>query len=355
MSPFYGGYMGEKNMGIAFSSGGSGKGNKIQLVAGKTSKNVSQKRLDCQKGKGKGRGKGGIIGKGGWSVSKAVHACDHLMKTGSVEELQDTDVGVIDEDSRSSFPDDDKLDVPEEKCFPTILSIKVGECNSESSASDNILCDQKLRAMTKVRLGRLEDDVSLAKPAADVSQTVLGVERGSKEPEQDPVFTRPQTARRRKRKRTDSSSSAEPRSVSAEKERQDQEVIETFHLKFVSDETVGQGLPSATDCSVHCSVGEIALKNICGNDDTKKNKNRQETDSLEKTVKPKVIKVKFKDRSYVQKVFKKKKASVSVVTVSEKSGELSQNHGHHKQITNEVAKNCQKKFKDSGDKVGDYL
>lgn len=157
MPSFYGGSVIEKNMGIAFSSGGSGKGNKIQLVAGKTSKNISQKRLDCQKGKGKGRGKGGIIGKGGWSVSKAVHTCDHLMKTGSAEELQDTDVGVIDEDSRSSSPEDDKLDEPEEKCFPTILSIKVGECNSEPSVSNNILCDQKLRAMTKVRLGRLED------------------------------------------------------------------------------------------------------------------------------------------------------------------------------------------------------
>ena len=177
-------------------------------------------------GKNKGRGKGGKTGKyhrptskavGIWSntqaeVSDETVSEDALLKVEMVEEdggreegntLLPSSVEISDQQDESMLVvkmSTEESDCPKEQAL-------VSDCPKEQALGD-ILSDEKLKAMTKVRLGRLELEAVLSKP---ITHHAFGAEQEQDtEPAEENVYSKPQTARRRKRKRSDFSYALEP-------------------------------------------------------------------------------------------------------------------------------------------------
>lgn len=197
---------------------GSEKSSSLQMNSHRAGKTIPQKRSLCQKGKDKGRGKGGKIGKYNRPTSKAVGAWSNTQPEVSDDTTSEDPllkVEMVEEDGKDEGstepPSDEKLDQQDESMVVNV-SIKESDCPKEQ-ALDGVLSDEKLKAMTKVTLGRLELESVLSKP---ITHNAFGASQDGASQEQDTeqveecVFSKPQTARRRKRKRTEFSYSLEP-------------------------------------------------------------------------------------------------------------------------------------------------
>lgn len=192
---------------------GSEQSSSLQTNSQRAGKNIPQKRSLCQKGKGKGRGKGGKIGKYNMPTSKAVGAWSSTQPEVSDDTTSEDPllkVEMVEEDGKdegSTEPPSDEKSDQQDECIAVKVSVKESDSPKEQ-ALDGVLSDEKLKAMTKVTLGRLELESVLSKP---ITHNAFGAsQEQDTEQAEERVFSKPQTARRRKRKRTEFSYALEP-------------------------------------------------------------------------------------------------------------------------------------------------